>query len=56
MQYKKTATDLTPLYKSLIDKHAQRIVIYSGDTDGCVPYSGTQTWIRTLNNTVTNDW
>lgn len=54
MTYKKTATDLLPLYKSLIDKY--QVLIYSGDTDGCVPYVGTEVWTRGLNYTVTNDW
>jgi hypothetical protein len=56
MQYKKTATNLLPLYASLIEKHPNQILIYSGDTDGCVPYVGTETWTRGLNFTVTNDW
>lgn len=54
MTYKKTATDLLPLYASLINKH--QILIYSGDTDGCVPYVGTEAWTRGLNFTVVNDW
>eukprot|EP01038_Epipyxis_sp_PR26KG_P009761 gene9761-13132_t len=54
MTYKKTATDLLPLYSKLINKH--QILIYSGDTDGCVPYVGTEAWTRGLNFTVTNDW
>jgi hypothetical protein len=54
MKYDKTATDLLPLYSELINKH--QILIYSGDTDGCVPYVGTESWTRGLNFTVTNDW
>jgi carboxypeptidase C (cathepsin A) len=54
MTYKKTATDLLPLYAELIKKH--QILIYSGDTDGCVPYVGTERWTRGLGFTVTNDW
>ena len=54
MTYKKTATDLRPLYSQLIDKH--QILIYSGDTDGCVPYVGTEAWTRGLNYTVVHDW
>jgi len=56
MTYKKTATDLLPLYASLFEKHPNQIIIYSGDTDGCVPYVGTETWTRGLNFTVTNEW
>ncbi|RYG68167.1 S10 family peptidase [archaeon] len=54
MTYKKTATDLRPLYAQLISKY--QMLIYSGDTDGCVPYVGTEKWTRGLNFTVTQDW
>lgn len=56
MQYTKTATSLLPLYKSLIAKHADNILIYSGDTDGCVPYVGTEEWTRGLGYNVTKEW
>ena len=54
MTYKKTATNLLPLYSELINKY--QILIYSGDTDACVPYVGTEAWTRGLNFTVVNDW
>lgn len=54
MTYKKTASDLRPLYASLIQRH--QILIYSGDIDGCVPYVGTEAWTRGLNFTVQQDW
>lgn len=54
MQYDKTATDLRPLYSELIEKY--QMLIYSGDTDGCVPYVGTEYWTRNLNYTMVNDW
>ena len=54
MTYKKTATDLRPLYSKHINKH--QILIYSGDTDACVPYVGTENWTRGLNFTVVKDW
>jgi len=57
MQYTKTATDLLPLYADLFNRHPNKILIYSGDNDGCVPYVGTEAWTRGLKNfTVTNDW
>ena len=33
-----------------------RVLIYSGDTDGCVPYVGSEGWTSGLGLTVTNDW
>ena len=54
MTYKKTATDLRPLYAELINKY--QMLIYSGDTDGCVPYVGTEYWTRNLNFTIVQDW
>ena len=32
------------------------MLIYSGDTDACVPYVGTENWTRNLNFTLVNDW
>ena len=54
MTYDKTATDLLPLYASIIQKY--QILIYSGDTDACVPYVGTEKWTRGLGFAVKNDW
>lgn len=54
MKYKKTVSDLLPLYKTLIEDY--QVLIYSGDTDGCVPFTGTEQWTRGLGFNVTNDW
>jgi hypothetical protein len=54
MTYQKTATDLLPLYRQLIEKY--QMLIYSGDTDGCVPYVGTEAWTRGMNYSVVEDW
>jgi carboxypeptidase C (cathepsin A) len=56
MQYTKTVESLLPLYKDLVARHPDNIVIYSGDTDGCVPYVGTEEWTRNLGYNVTKDW
>lgn len=29
---------------------------YSGDTDGCVPYVGTEKWTRGMNSSLVTDW
>lgn len=54
MTYQKTAGDLLPLYASLIEKY--QILIYSGDTDACIPYVGSEEWTRGLNFTETQGW
>lgn len=46
--------DLRPLYKELAQKY--RMLIYSGDTDACVPTYGTEEWVRELGFPVTKDW
>ena len=33
-----------------------RSLVYSGDHDMAVPYIGTQSWIRSLNFSVVDDW
>ncbi|EGD79146.1 hypothetical protein PTSG_12946 [Salpingoeca rosetta] len=45
-QYRRTAADLRPLYKTLAQKY--RILIYSGSVDACVPYWGSEEWTREL--------
>jgi len=52
--YKKTATDLRPLYKQLVSKY--RVLIYSGDADACVPYYGTEGWTYNLGYSVVETW
>jgi hypothetical protein len=54
MKYTKTAADVRPLYSQLIDNY--QMLIYSGDTDGCVPFVGSEYWTRNLNYTLVNDW
>lgn len=46
--------NLLPLYASLMKKY--RMLIYSGDTDACVPTWGTVDWIDSLNLTVKKPW
>jgi carboxypeptidase C (cathepsin A) len=51
---KNISGDLRPLYKELVQKY--RMLIYSGDTDACVPYWGTEEWTRELGFDVKKDW
>jgi carboxypeptidase C (cathepsin A) len=46
--------DLRPLYKTLAEKY--RLLIYSGDVDGCVPFIGTQEWTEGLGFEVKESW
>merc|ERR1711871_1235348 len=46
--------DLRPLYHRLAQTY--RIMIYSGDTDACVPYWGTEEWTRELGFPVKTGW
>jgi len=53
-RYTKTATDLRPLYKSIVPLY--RMLIYSGDADACVPYYGTEEWTYDLGYDVSQVW
>ena len=46
--------DLRPTYKDLIAKY--RILIYSGDTDACIPQYGSEEWTRELGYPVKKPW
>ena len=55
MQYHKTAGDTVPLYADQIERGYQ-MLIYSGDVDGCVPYTGTEEWTRELGRELRQGW
>eukprot|EP00039_Didymoeca_costata_P028038 m.19801 g.19801 ORF g.19801 m.19801 type:complete len:487 (-) comp6676_c0_seq2:269-1729(-) len=46
--------DLRPLYATLAQKY--RLVIYSGDVDGCVPFVGTEEWTKGLGFKKLEEW
>ena len=48
------AGDLRPLYKTLAKKY--RLMIWSGDADGCVPHVGTEEWTAALGYPVKEEW
>jgi hypothetical protein len=55
MQYTRApAGDLRSLYKTLAQKY--RLLIYSGDSDGCVPHVGTEEWTADLGFEVADEW
>ena len=47
-------SDLRPLYKTLAEKY--RLLIFSGDSDGCVPFTGSAEWTSGLGFPVVSDW
>jgi hypothetical protein len=52
--YHSTAGDLRPLYKTLAAKY--KLVIYSGDSDLCVPYTYSSWWTEGLGFDTAKDW
>jgi len=43
------------IYPILISKKL-KILIYTGDTDGAVPFNGTLAWVRNLGLKITRPW
>lgn len=43
-----------PLYKTLAQKY--RVLIFSGDADACVPFTGSAEWTAGLGFPVDRDW
>jgi len=48
-------TSMFPVYEQLLATDLRKL-IYSGDVDAIVPYTGTRTWIYDLNLTTLADW
>jgi len=47
INYNPNAGSMVPIYKELIQNNV-RVLIYSGDADSVVPYTGTEYWTRNL--------
>ncbi|XWS29686.1 hypothetical protein CRYUN_Cryun24cG0051500 [Craigia yunnanensis] len=43
-------------YHLYLNRKGYRALIYSGDHDTCVPYIGTESWIKSLNFSIVDDW
>ena len=43
-------SSMLPVYKALLalDDPPLRVLIYSGDVDGCIPHVGTRRWVASL--------
>merc|ERR1711871_1659562 len=54
MRYNANVGDITTLYKRLVKKY--RVLIYSGDVDGCVPYWGTERFVASIGGDPTKAW
>ena len=54
LDYTKTRDTVIPLYPALVNKY--RTLVFSGDGDNCVPYIGTQEWVRNLGFPVKQNW
>jgi len=55
INYQQVVNSVLPIYRYLIAKRF-RILVYSGDTDGAVPYTGTEGWVRSLSLPVKKLW
>jgi len=55
LTYKREISDLLPVHRFLLQS-GLRILIYSGDTDMCVPYLGSEAWTRSLDLPVVKEW
>eukprot|EP01064_Diplonema_japonicum_P024759 TRINITY_DN3546_c1_g3_i1.p1 TRINITY_DN3546_c1_g3~~TRINITY_DN3546_c1_g3_i1.p1 ORF type:complete len:503 (+),score=98.87 TRINITY_DN3546_c1_g3_i1:29-1510(+) len=55
LYYTHSEDSLVDTYRATLIKNF-RILQYSGDSDPCVPYVGTQRWIDSMNLTVADNW
>jgi serine carboxypeptidase-like clade 1 len=54
INYTSVYSSVIPFYPTLMDNI--RILIYSGDVDGAVPFVGTQKWVDSLKRHVVSKW
>ncbi|CAK7340149.1 unnamed protein product [Dovyalis caffra] len=53
--YRHDAGSMIPYHKNLTSQ-GYRALIYSGDHDMCVPFTGTQAWTRSLRYKIIDEW
>lgn len=57
MQYGPRYDSMVPLYRRFFKEAPQwRILVFSGDGDGAVPFLSTQRWIECLGRPIVKDW
>ena len=54
IDYHKTLGSALPMYPNLIKQY--KVLVYSGDVDACVPYNGSEEWVRQLGYPVKEGW
>jgi len=53
--YQRNYATLIPIHLKLLANNI-RVLIYSGDVDLCVPYTGSEAWTRSVNFPIKQDW
>ena len=54
IQYRKTLGSTLPMFANLLKQY--KVLVYAGDTDACVPYNGSEDWVRSLGYPVKEEW
>jgi len=55
IEYTSTYTTVIPIHQELLE-NGYRVLIYSGDSDMCVPNTGSEAWTDSLNLPVVDEW
>jgi len=55
INYSNVYDTVIPIHQQLL-KAGYRILVYSGDTDMCVPFTGSEAWTHSLNLPLKSEW
>jgi len=55
IRYSRNYDTIIPIYQELLSAR-YRVLVYSGDVDLCVPYTGSEAWTRSLGLPIKKDW